>query len=88
MSYASPQQLTELTSGPPSGIHICQDLTLLVQVAVVGVITATLFIRTHIHNRTFQDANLIAGFLFFAVIQLYFGGIAGTLLSAFPCTVG
>lgn len=39
----------------------------------MGVIAATLFIRTHIHNKTFTDANLIAGFLFFTMVQLYFG---------------
>ena len=42
----------------------------------MGVIAGTLFIRTHIHDKTFTDANLIAGFLFFTMIQLYFGGIA------------
>ncbi|KAK9797350.1 hypothetical protein WJX73_000657 [Symbiochloris irregularis] len=47
-----------------------------VQTAIVAVIAATLFIRTHIHSQTFTDANLIAGFLFFTMVQLYFSGIA------------
>ena len=42
----------------------------------MAIITATLFLRTHIHRETFTDANLLAGFLFFTVIQLFFNGIA------------
>jgi len=45
-----------------------------VQTAFVAIITATLFLRTHIHRQTYQDATLLAGFLFFTIIQLFFNG--------------
>ena len=44
--------------------------------ALVAIITATLFLRTHIHRQTYEDANLLAGFLFFTLVQLFFNGIA------------
>ena len=46
------------------------------QMAFVAIITATLFLRTHIHRQTYADANLLAGFLFYTLIQLFFNGIA------------
>ena len=46
------------------------------QMAFVAIITATLFLRTHIHRQTYTDANLLAGFLFYTLIQLFFNGIA------------
>ena len=49
---------------------------MVMQMAFVAIVTSTLFLRTHIHRQTFQDANLIAGFLFFTLIQLFFNGIA------------
>ena len=51
--------LTELSSilGPAGFVYVFKA----VQTAIVAVISATLFIRTHIHNKTFADANLIAG---------------------------
>ena len=42
----------------------------------VAIIVATLFLKTHIHRKTNEDAGLIAGFLFFTLIQLFFNGIA------------
>lgn len=44
--------------------------------AFVAIITATLFLRTHIHRQTYTDANLLAGFLFYTLVQLFFNGIA------------
>jgi len=35
------------------------------------VITATLYLRTHIHRQTYGDAMLLSGYLFFTVIQLF-----------------
>ena len=46
------------------------------QISLVAIITSTLFLRTHIHHQTFEDANLLAGFLFFTLLQLFFNGIA------------
>ena len=46
------------------------------QMAIVAIVTATLFLRTHVHRQTFTDANIHAGFLFFTLLQLFFNGIA------------
>ena len=46
------------------------------QMGIVAIIVATLFLRTHIHRQTQEDASLLAGFLFFTLIQLFFNGIA------------
>lgn len=54
---------------------VCQHENCL-QMAFVAIITSTLFLRTHIHRQTYTDANLLAGFLFFTLIQLFFNGIA------------
>ena len=37
---------------------------------------ATLFLRTHIHSTTFTDASLVAGMLFYSLIQALFSGLA------------
>ena len=46
------------------------------QSGIVAFVVATLFLRTHIHSHTIQDANLVAGLLFFTLIQSLFSGIA------------
>ena len=46
------------------------------QSGIVAFVVATLFLRTHIHSHTIQDANLVAGMLFFTLIQSLFSGIA------------
>ena len=43
---------------------------------IVGIVVATMFLRTHIHSHTIQDANLVSGMLFFSLIQSIFAGIA------------
>ncbi|KAK9788281.1 hypothetical protein WJX73_004447 [Symbiochloris irregularis] len=47
-----------------------------VQSAIVAIIVATLFLRTHIHPNNLQDAQLLSGMLFFSLLQTFFSGIA------------
>jgi len=47
-----------------------------IQVFVLGLIAATLFLRTHIHPISPNDGQEIAGFLFFATLVMLFNGIA------------
>ncbi|KAL3134216.1 hypothetical protein ABBQ38_006651 [Trebouxia sp. C0009 RCD-2024] len=47
-----------------------------IQVAVMGLVTATLFLRTHIHPISPNDGQEIAGFLYFATLIMLFNGIA------------
>ena len=46
------------------------------QVAVIALVAATLFLRTHIHPISPNDGQEIAGFLFFATLMMLFNGIA------------
>ncbi|KAK9826285.1 hypothetical protein WJX74_005739 [Apatococcus lobatus] len=46
------------------------------QAGIVAIITATLYLRTHIHDHTLQDGTLIQGFLFFSLLVMLFNGIA------------
>lgn len=47
-----------------------------IQVAVMALVAATLFLRTHIHPISPNDGQEIAGFLFFATLIMLFNGIA------------
>ncbi|KAK9812481.1 hypothetical protein WJX73_003351 [Symbiochloris irregularis] len=46
------------------------------QVVIMGLIAATLWLRTQLHPRQLGDATRYAGFLFFTIIILIFNGIA------------
>ena len=52
-----------------------------VQVAVMGLMAATLFLRTHIHPISPNDGQEIAGFLYFATLMMLFNGIAELTLT-------
>ncbi|XP_057868467.2 ABC transporter G family member 39 [Cryptomeria japonica] len=45
-----------------------------VQIAVVGVITMTLFLRTEMHQRNISDGNLYMGAMFFGLVNMMFDG--------------
>ena len=47
-----------------------------VQAAIVAIIVATMFLRTHIHPNNARDASLLSGMLFFSLLQTFFSGIA------------
>ncbi|KAL3160198.1 hypothetical protein ABBQ32_010959 [Trebouxia sp. C0010 RCD-2024] len=46
------------------------------QILVMGLIAATLFLRTHIHPISPNDGQEIAGFTFFGLLVILFNGIA------------
>ena len=46
------------------------------QVVFMALVTATLFLRTHIHPVSPNDGQEIAGFLFFATLTMLFKGLA------------
>ncbi|DBB15923.1 TPA: hypothetical protein ACH3X3_003297 [Trebouxia sp. C0006] len=46
------------------------------QVVFMALVTATLFLRTHIHPVSPNDGQEIAGFLFFATLTMLFNGLA------------
>ena len=46
-----------------------------VQFAIVAIIVATMFLRTHIHTSTISDASLKSGFFFFSLLQTFFSGV-------------
>ena len=46
------------------------------QVGVMGLMTATLYLRTHIHPISPKDGQEIGGFLYFATLIMLFNGIA------------
>ena len=46
------------------------------QVGVMALVAATLYLRTHIHPIGPNDGQEIAGFLFYSTIQMLFNGIA------------
>ena len=48
----------------------------LLQAAIVAIIAATLFLRTHLHPNSIAEGQLYSGFLFFSLLQMFFSGIA------------
>lgn len=52
-----------------------------IQVAVMGLISATLFLRTHIHPISPNDGQEIAGFLYFSTLIMLFNGVAELTLT-------
>ena len=54
---------------------------LLLQVVVMALVAATLFLRTHIHPVSPNDGQEIAGFCFFATLVMLFNGIAELSMS-------
>ena len=46
------------------------------QVAVMALVAATLYLRTHIHPISPNDGQEIAGYLFFSTLVMLFNGIA------------
>lgn len=46
------------------------------QILVMGLIAATLFLRTHVHPISPNDGSEIAGFTFFGLLVILFNGIA------------
>ncbi|DBB02982.1 TPA: hypothetical protein ACH3X1_013571 [Trebouxia sp. C0004] len=46
------------------------------QVVFMALVTATLFLRTHIHPISPNDGQEVAGFLFFATLTMLFNGLA------------
>ena len=46
------------------------------QCIFIGLVAATLFLRTHIHPVSPTDGQEIGGFLFFATLNMLFNGIA------------
>ncbi|KAK9682599.1 hypothetical protein RND81_10G084400 [Saponaria officinalis] len=44
------------------------------QLVFTGLITATVFLRTHMHKKSVQDGTVYMGALFFAQVQLLFNG--------------
>ncbi|KAH9321631.1 hypothetical protein KI387_016270, partial [Taxus chinensis] len=44
------------------------------QIAVVGAITMTLFLRTEMHQRSINDGNLYMGAMFFSLVHMMFNG--------------
>lgn len=46
-----------------------------VQIAVLGICAATLFLRTHVHPVSPNDGQEIAGFTFFALLVIMVNGI-------------
>ena len=46
------------------------------QVVVMAIVAATLFLRTHIHPVSPTDGQEIAGYIFFATLVMLFNGIA------------
>ena len=46
----------------------------MMQVAIVGIITMTMFLHTRMHQNSVDDGNLYMGALFFGLIHLMFNG--------------
>ena len=51
------------------------------QVVIVALVAATLFLRTHIHPISPNDGQEIAGYCFFATLVMLFNGIAELSMS-------
>lgn len=64
----------------PCHQRICRPCALqliwCVQAAIVAIIAATLFLRTHLHPNSVAEGQLYSGFLFFTLLQMFFSGIA------------
>lgn len=54
------------------------------QVAVMALVAATLYLRTHIHPISPNDGQEIAGFLFFSTLVMLFNGIAMLSITVNP----
>ncbi|KAL0018676.1 hypothetical protein WJX77_002041 [Trebouxia sp. C0004] len=52
-----------------------------IQVGVMGLIAATLFLRTHIHPISPNDGQEIGGFLYFSTLIMLFNGLAELTLT-------
>ncbi|RVW28717.1 Pleiotropic drug resistance protein 1 [Vitis vinifera] len=48
----------------------------LTQLAIMAVITMTLFLRTEMHRNSVDDGNIYTGALFFTVVMIMFNGMA------------
>lgn len=55
------------------------------QVIVIGLVTATLYLRTHIHPVSPKDGSEIAGFLFFSTLVMLFNGLANLSMTVCCC---
>lgn len=55
------------------------------QVAVIALVAATLYLRTHIHPISPNDGQEIAGFLFFSTLVMLFNGIAELSMTVSFC---
>ena len=55
-----------------------------IQVLVLGLVAATLFLRKHIHPISPNDGQEIAGFLFFSTLAMLFNGIADLSMTVCP----
>ena len=53
-----------------------KTLRVSLQAAIVAIIAATLFLRTHLHPNSLAEGQLYSGFLFFSLLQMFFSGIA------------
>jgi hypothetical protein len=47
------------------------------QVAIMGIVCATLFLRTQLHPTSLNDGTKYAGITFFSLLIMLFNGIAG-----------
>ncbi|XP_062089780.1 pleiotropic drug resistance protein 1-like isoform X2 [Humulus lupulus] len=52
------------------------------QLVVMGLISATVFLRTKMHHKTLQDGNIYLGSLFFSTLMIMFNG-----MSELPMTI-
>lgn len=57
---------------------------LCLQAAIVAIIAATLFLRTHLHPNSIAEGQLYSGFLFFSLLQMFFSGIAEMTFAVSP----
>lgn len=57
------------------------------QVGVIALVAATLYLRTHIHPVSPNDGQEIAGFLFFSTLVMLFNGIAELSLTVSTCNL-
>ncbi|XP_010099664.2 pleiotropic drug resistance protein 1, partial [Morus notabilis] len=48
----------------------------IVQLCIMALVSATLFLRTEMHHRNIDDGNIYVGSLFFAVITIMFNGMS------------
>lgn len=54
------------------------------QVALVAIVAATVYLRTHIHDHTLEDGTLLSGFLFYTILVMMFNGITELALTVSP----